>query len=244
MSKLKSLDTLLVDGLSVHQSAPDIYSVIPEESVAHHYDRTALIYDKLIGNALYNRALWGNWPSAYAAFCSEALESSPDGYVLDAGCGTLVFTAREYLRHTSRPIVLLDRSIGMLQRARARLLALHNEVPAHIILLQGDLTALPFKANSFTTVLSWGTIHLFDEPVPILKALTNATSADGRLFLTSLISGRRLGTSYLKLLACSGEVAQPIDADMLVSKIAEAGLVPSQCVIGNITYCSAVKSSS
>lgn len=243
MNKVQLLASLLVNGLSLRQVDADIYSVIPEGSVAHHYDRTALIYDKLIGNALYNRALWGNWPSAYAAYCAEALDSSPEGYVLDAGCGTLVFTAREYLHHTNRPLVLLDRSMGMLRQARARLVALHNGVPDHVILLQGDITALPFRTNSFATVLSWGTIHLFDEPTPILRELANAASADGRLFFMSLVSGRRLGTAYLKLLSRSDEVAKPIDAATLVSRIAEAGLALSHRVQGNMAYCSASKSS-
>jgi SAM-dependent methyltransferase len=90
---------------------------VGEEGAA--YDRRAALYDHLVASRLYNRLLWGASPAAYAGFAARALGSG-DGRLLDVACGSLVFTADAY-RHSARPVVLVDRSSAMLQRAARRL---------------------------------------------------------------------------------------------------------------------------
>ncbi|WP_373033791.1 hypothetical protein, partial [Sulfurovum sp.] len=73
-----------------------IYSAIDAPERTADYDTKVRLYDALIGNPLYNRLIWGNWPKEYDRFCREALADTPKGVVLDAGCGSLVFTADAY----------------------------------------------------------------------------------------------------------------------------------------------------
>jgi hypothetical protein len=82
------------------------------------YDHHAKVYDRLIGAPLYNRLIWRARVSDYAAFAAEAVADG-DGPMLDAGCGTAVFSADAY-RAASRPLILADRSRGMLDRAAER----------------------------------------------------------------------------------------------------------------------------
>lgn len=241
MDTVRILQSVLEDGLTLRLVEDGLYSVIPVETEHHAYDKTASFYDVLIGNGVYNRVVWGNWSSTYATYCSEALRSSSQGLVLDAGCGTLVFTADAYRRATSRPIVLLDRSLGMLRKAKARLSKGGKGIPDHIILVQADMGALPFKAGSFETVLSWGTLHVFDTPVQVMRELEKVTSATGQMFLTSLVTGRFLGDQYLRALFKAGHVASPMTVGTLVAGMAEAGFVPTCTVRGNMAHCVARK---
>jgi ubiquinone/menaquinone biosynthesis C-methylase UbiE len=236
LSREGLLDSLLRRDARLRQVEDGIFSVVPDHGERNGYDSAALFYDLLIGNPVYNRMVWGNWPKAYADYCRAALNSSTQGCVLDAGCGTLVFTAPEYLLHATRPIVLLDRSLGMLKRARGRLTSRRNALPEHIVLLQGDITDLPFKAESFETVLSWGVLHLFEDFRLPLRELSRIASPGSLMFFTSLVTGRQPGTRYLKWLNRHGEVAAPRTINETLSHIRFAGLHPKGEVRGNMAY--------
>ncbi|HEY8581720.1 MAG TPA: class I SAM-dependent methyltransferase [Capillimicrobium sp.] len=163
------------------------------------YDRHAAVYDRLIGNAAYNRVVWGVSPSAYTAFAREALASGR-GRFLDAGCGTAVFTAEAY-RETDRELVLVDLSRGMLDRAAARLAG----VPA-VELVQADLHALPFPPGGFETVACFGMLHVLDDPWAALAALREQLAPGGRLFASMLVDDRAVGAAYGRLLRRRGEL--------------------------------------
>ena len=91
---------------------PHIYSIYPSGEDLSSYDKTfGTIYDLVGCNRLYNRLVWGYWTSEYHSLCFDALRSSPDGWVLDVGCGSLAFTAKTYANYSDRPVVLLDKSI-------------------------------------------------------------------------------------------------------------------------------------
>jgi ubiquinone/menaquinone biosynthesis C-methylase UbiE len=236
------LDSLLAPDQTPREVEDGISSVLPEESPSANssFDKAANGYDLLIGNPLYNRVCWGTWPSAYSAHCREALQSASEGPVLDAGCGTLISTAEEYLR-TDRPIVLLDSSLGMLLKARARLLKGRGSIPSHITLLQADVTDLPFRSASFTTVTCWGVLHLFDDPVPVAEQLGRVTATDGRIFTNSLVAGRQFGERYIRFLSTKGIMAPPMSSADLTELLAGAGFAPSCEVRGNMAFVSAGK---
>jgi SAM-dependent methyltransferase len=172
------------------------------------YDRHARVYDRVIGNRLYNRAIWGVDPAVYAAFAAEALDAG-DGPMLDAGCGTAIFTAGVY-RRARRPITLVDRSAGMLDRARERLAG----APAELV--QADLFALPFAPGTFETVACFAMLHVLDDPWAALIALRPQVAPGGRFFASMLVSGdRRVSRAYLGALHRRGEVGPPRTADEL-----------------------------
>lgn len=200
------LNDLLKD-VSLEEVTPSIFSVIEKSARVSDYDEKVKGYDTLIGNGLYNKLIWGNNVKNYYDFCKGALDVAPNGIVLDAGCGSLVFTAKVYAQSTNKFIILLDRSLGMLERAKERLIELCGKVPSHIVLIQGDIFNLPFKDKVFNVVLSQGLLHMFDDKEAFLNELERVKMKDGLLTFTSLVGNNMLGRGYLALLKKAGEVA-------------------------------------
>ena len=187
----------------------DIYSVLPDTSVLHHYDKRAAVYDLVVRTRLYNFVMWGSSPRDYVAFVRQALSSSVDGKFLDAGCGSLLFSGRLY-SESNRHIIAFDQSLAMLRRARQRLIKLSGAVPEHIRLLQGDLSDLPFRRGSFGTVLCLNVLHQFADAVALISNLNELLTSGGELYLTSLVSNNRtVGNWYLKALYRMGEFVRP-----------------------------------
>ena len=208
MEPLHELKEVLAGDRVVQLIEDDIYSVLSDASRPHHYDRRATVYDLLVSSRLYNSIMWGSSPRDYVAFARQAVTSS-HGKFLDAGCGSLLFTASLYLE-TDRQIVAFDQSWAMLRRARKRLLKAAGRVPQHIILLQADLSDLPFRPASFGTVLCLNVLHQFAEVTSLLQNLERLLAEEGQLFLTSLISNNRfVGDRYLSALYWMREFVQP-----------------------------------
>jgi SAM-dependent methyltransferase len=174
-----------------------VLSALPAGEDGAPYDRHARLYDRLIGNPVYNRLLWGTHPRRYAAFADEALASG-DGPFLDAGCGSAVFTAGAY-RHSGRPIVLSDLSLGMLEVAAGRLDG------AGVELVQADIADLPFAPGSFETVACFAMLHVLEDPWAALAALRPQLAPGGRLFASMLVDDRAAGRGYQRLLRRAGE---------------------------------------
>jgi len=230
MPPAPALDALLApDRPALRPAGPRISSALPAGDAGAPYDRHAAVYDRLIGSPVYNRTAWGTRPQAYTDFAAEALAAG-DGPFLDAGCGTLVFTAPVY-RGAQRPLVLSDRSTGMLERAAVRL----ADAPAAFV--QADLFDLPFAPGSFSTVGCFGVLHVLADPWGALAALREHVAPGGRLFASMLVSDRAIGRRYLRLLERAGEVGPPRSAAELVAAARET-LGPSASVrrIGSMAY--------
>ena len=203
------LKQVMSEDRTVRLIEEDIYSVLPDTSVQHHYDKRAALYDSVVGTWLYNFVMWGTSPSHYVQFARQALNSSRDGMFLDAGCGSLLFTGRLYV-DSNRRIVAFDQSLAMLRRARERLGKLSGCVPEHIRLLQADLGDLPFRRKSFRTVLCLNVLHQFADAAALVSGLNELLSESGNLYLTTLISNNRIiGDWYLEALYRTGEFVRP-----------------------------------
>lgn len=179
-----------------------VLSADDRDTPGSRYDRQARTYDLVIGNRLYNRLVWGTSIASYAAFAAAAAADT-DGPLLDVGCGTAVFTADSY-RRTDRPLILVDRSVGMLARAAKRLAGVHR-----IAFVQADLFDLPFHRGTFTTVSCHGLLHLFDNPDQVLRILRSQMASGGSLYATSLVAETSNATRMLRLLHRTGEAADP-----------------------------------
>lgn len=201
MSSADHASSLLAAGRTLRPEENGVLSALPADDEGAPYDRKAVVYDRVVGTRAYNRMMWGTSPAAYREFASEALGSGT-GPMLDAGCGSAVFTAAVY-RRAPRPLVLVDRSVGMRARASNRLEA----APATFV--HADLSDLPFAAGSFTTVGCFGTLHIVEDPWWALAALWRRVAPGGRLFASMLITDRALGGVYLRVLERAGEVGQP-----------------------------------
>jgi SAM-dependent methyltransferase len=216
------LNRVLSDGDSLRQVEPSLYSALPPDVKGAAYDTRAAAYDRVVGSEPYNRLLWGLPVARYHSFVDRALNDN-SGPLLDAGAGSAVFTADAYVR-ADRPLLLVDRSRGMLNAARDRLAnRAGGTVPRHVTLLQADLHTLSLRPESVDTILSMGMLHLFEDPVAHVQHLVEWLAPDGTLFATSLVAERTIGRGYLRLLHRAGEVAPPRSYDELHDQLT-AGL--------------------
>jgi len=107
-----SFRDLLSKDVNFRLIEPHIYSVLPHIAVDSSYEKKfGDIYNWVACNPLYNRLIWGYSASKFASFTFDALRSSRKGFVLDAGCGSLAFTAKTYIEYSERPVVLIDQSL-------------------------------------------------------------------------------------------------------------------------------------
>jgi ubiquinone/menaquinone biosynthesis C-methylase UbiE len=209
MNRAERLKEVLTEGCAIRLVEDDIYSALSDDSNRHFYDRRATAYDSVVGTRLYNRIMWGTSPLDYIAFASEAIMSNPGERMLDAGCGSLLFTAQLYIA-SDRQIVAFDQSLRMLQRARARLIELSGSVPEHIVLLQADLSTLVFRPKQFRTILCMNVLHQYTDAAALIQKLQTLLDDAGQLYLTSLVStGRYVGDWWLKTLYKTGEFVRP-----------------------------------
>ena len=203
------LKAVLAENRAVKLVEDGIYSALPDVAHKYHYDKRATVYDLVVGTRLYNFALWGSSPLDYSAFSRRAVVSRPAGRFLDAGCGSLLFTASTYLEG-NRPIIAFDQSLSMLRRARKRLIRLSGTMPEHILLLQADLNDLPFRPGSFHTVLCLNVLHHVENAAALILDFKRLLTDDGHLYLTSLILNNRfVGDRYLSALYAAGEFVRP-----------------------------------
>ena len=195
-------ERLFKRGIDPQPLSDGIATILSPAERPADYDRIAGLYDLVVGNGLYNRLVWGNWPSRYADAARRALDTAAGGEVLDCACGSLCFTAAAY--RTGRPdrMMLFDRSLGMLRRARRRL--------PNGRFLQGDALAMPFRDRIFGTTMAWGSLHIFETGSPLLSELRRVTAPGGRVFATGLaLAGRWPGDWMLAQLHDRGEAAPP-----------------------------------
>ena len=96
---VEEIHRLLRPGVKLRAAAPGILSALPLDAPSHPYDAKAAIYDLVVARRLYNRILWGANRDDYSAFERLAVDAPRRGWMLDAGCGSLVFTHRIYARH-------------------------------------------------------------------------------------------------------------------------------------------------
>jgi ubiquinone/menaquinone biosynthesis C-methylase UbiE len=181
--------------------------------------------------------VWGYSTAEYHSLCLDALNSSTDGWVLDAGCGSLAFTAKTYVNYSERPIVLLDLSIQLLVLAKSRLVKLNGKVPANIVFLHGDALQLPFKPKSFGTIISLNLLHVFGDKDlrRALQELKKVLMDRGTISLTTLIENNRFADKYLRMWGKAGEVV-PRKANQLFSVFDALGIPIDYRIKGSLAF--------
>ena len=205
-----------------------IETALPEAERAADYDRIALGYDLLVGNAIYNRLVWGCPKSAYREAAQRFFDSCREGPVIDFGCGSLVFTADTYRGREDR-LTLFDRSLGMLQRGRKRL--------PEGDFVQGDAFDPPFEPGSFAGAMSWGMLHLFGTGSAYLSRLRDLVRPGGIVALGTLVlADRPLGDRWLHALHKRGEAAVPQTRHRVIKRFAAHFAYESAIDCGNMLF--------
>ncbi|NLR82782.1 class I SAM-dependent methyltransferase [Chitinophaga eiseniae] len=185
----------LIDGQGIYTSLKNIKGA--------RYDNKAKYYERLVGAEMFNRTIWGCSRAELQRFAAEAILHSR-GTVLDIGCGGLAQTAMLYST-TSNHCTLFDRSLEMLKIAQSRLLGEKGVLPSHIGLLQGDAFDLPFANNTFDTICSFGTIHLFDNKQDFVNEILRVLKKGGRFYCYTMTGEKIIGRVFMSLFRTIGE---------------------------------------
>jgi ubiquinone/menaquinone biosynthesis C-methylase UbiE len=110
----------------------------------------------------------------------DLLRPAPGEIILDAGCGTGVFTL-DILSFGAR-VIGLDISLPMLTRAAQKA----GEYPFQTVL--ADMATLPFQENSFDKVVSVTAIEFFKDAKDAVRELFRVTKHGGCVVVASLNS--------------------------------------------------------
>jgi ubiquinone/menaquinone biosynthesis C-methylase UbiE len=238
MIAAERLAEIMLPEVTLRRLEPNFYSLYaPGEETHSSYDRQGSLafYDKVACNRLYNRLVWGYDTAAYHALCRAALNSSSAGWVLDAGCGALAFTAQTYADYTARPVVFLDQSLTLLTLAKSRLAKRRGQVPDNVVFLHGDARRLPFRPQSFGTIICMNLLHVLEDIKVVLQGLRQVLMAGGTMSFTTLIESKRWADRYLQMWARAGELV-PRTADQLAAEFAALGLPITLRVQGNLAF--------
>jgi SAM-dependent methyltransferase len=216
---------------------PGLYSVYASHDPGNSYDRAGAMafYDLVACNRFYNRLVWGYWPSALSGLCRRALAQAPGEWMLDAGCGSLAFSARVYAACRDRPVVCLDRSLKLLRLARQRLARLAGGLPDNIVFLHADALDMPFAAGTFATVLCLNLLHVLADAPGLLRELARVGRTGANMAGSTLVRAGRLGDRYLELWGRAGELI-PRSRDEVAAHLAAAGLAVGTRVQGNMLF--------
>lgn len=231
----KILSTLITGSVSLRLVEPHIYSVYSQGEHRNIYDRGPAFYDFVIANGYYNRLIWGYSTRDFASFCKDRLSSSTEGWILDIGCGSLVFTAKTYASYTERPIIFSDESIQMLRAAKSRLMKLNGGIPDNMVFLHADSLQLPLKNKSFQTIIAMNLLHVLKDATSVLHELGRVLTEEGTISCTSLILNDRIGDIYLKLLGRMGQVV-PRTPDQLLTIFDEQEMPVKHHINGNMMF--------
>jgi ubiquinone/menaquinone biosynthesis C-methylase UbiE len=238
MIAAERLSEIIPPEVNLRLVEPHLYSLYaPGEKVNSSYDRKGSLafYDKVACNRFYNRLVWGYSTSDYHALCRAALQSSMEGWVLDAGCGSLAFTAKTYADYNERPVIFLDQSITLLTLAKSRLAKLHGEVPDNVVFLHGDVLHLPFNPKSFGTIICMNLLHVLEDIKGVLLELRRVLLDEGTMSFTTLIENQRFADRYLHMWARAGEVV-PRTASQLTAIFAELGMPITYHIQGSMAF--------
>ena len=81
-----------------------------------------------------------------------------------------------------------------------------GSIPENICFLHADAFLLPFKENTFTTVLSENLLHCLNNTGILLQQLKRIVSENGKMYFTTLVRVNRIADKYLEMLSNKGKL--------------------------------------
>ena len=201
------LSTALEDPLQAYEVARGIWGLRGTGHDAAQYDSIGTAYDIVGAMDLYHRIFWGVSTRAYRQFVEKAWEECGDGLMLDAGCGSMLFSARAHLRSQQGAVIGLDASLRMLTLAQTRLGG--SPQARRVALLRGDLFRNQMRSAMFDVVTCLHVAHVLDDLDRLLAEARRVLKPGGRLFLTSVVQVNGWRDRYLRALARRGIMATP-----------------------------------
>ena len=199
------------------------------------YDFIGGAYDLIAGLDIYHRVCWGVSTREYRAFVDRARLACTRGWLLDAGCGSMLFSAGAHLRRDRGIAVGADASLGMLGRARRRLG--NDRQPPNIVLTQADVLNNPFATGTFEVVVCLHVAHVLQDLEGLLRELRRILKPEGRLFLTSVVLVDNWRDRYLRTLVRRGIMASPRRPEEILTSLRNQFGVESHCrLLGSMLF--------
>lgn len=217
-----------------------IYSAMPEGFDGAPFDSRAFAIDAITGSPMYQRLAWGVSADTIEAFANEAFDKENLPY-LDAGCGTMRFTAPVYAR-VEHPLTAVDLSLGALRRAQGKVSLQKIDAVNRIAFVQADLVDLPFSDASYETVFCSDVLHEYADAGRLLDSLVRIVRPGGEFYVTSLVSSdRAIGEKYAGVLQGKGLLSAWRTPDEVKSLIGSRLDLVSFWTEGNMAFAWAVK---
>lgn len=180
-----------------------------ENAAAEYFATRAEEWDRV-------RAMLGPAEKVESALLA-ALASEPVGRLLDVGTGT--GRIAELLADNASHVVALDKSPEMLRLARARLQRLPSE---EWELVQGNFSALPFKTQSFNTVVFHHVLHYSHTPASTLREAARVCIEGGRIVVADYAYHERE-----ELRRLHAHVRLGFTDEQMLELLSESGFAPS-----------------
>jgi ubiquinone/menaquinone biosynthesis C-methylase UbiE len=207
---------------------------------AAQYDSIGGAYDLIARFDLYHRISWGVSTRDYREFADAAMRACGDGTLLDAGCGSMLFTANAYRSHLTGVVVGSDLSSRMLRRARARIAADSHQ--ARPMFVHGDVLSSPFGAESFDVVLCMHIAHVINDLNGLLSESRRILKPGGKLLLTSIVLVGGWRDRHIRALSRQGILAAPRRREEVVEVVrARFACEPAVFVRGSMLFAQATK---
>jgi ubiquinone/menaquinone biosynthesis C-methylase UbiE len=205
------------------------------------YDAIGGAYDVIGRLDVYHRLCWGVSVSRYRAFADAAFAACGAGTLLDAACGSMLFTAHAHGNCACRAIGV-DRSLRMLAMARQRSAQFSASHAATLV--HADVLSTPFAASTFDAIICMHVAHVLDDLDALLDELRRVLKPGGTLFLTSLVLTGKGRDRYLRFLSRAGIMAPPRRPQRIVISLRERlGAEPAIALAGNMLFARVTTSS-
>ncbi|QEC67718.1 class I SAM-dependent methyltransferase [Panacibacter ginsenosidivorans] len=213
-----------------------VWTVLPD-SFSAPYDGKARLYEWLVKRHWYNKLFWGTSPCDYRQFAARSIMHSK-GNLLDIGCGGLIHTAAIYSK-TKRNVFLLDNSTEMLKRGCSRVT--NGRINNNLFFLQANAFDIPFSNNSFDSVVSFGTIHLFEDKAAFVNEALRVLKVGGDFHFSTMVTERPFSKKYLTALYKRKEVGTPFNADEIMALFKDKVNAVSYTLKGSMLFIKGVK---
>ncbi len=228
---------IVVPGRIVVEAVPGIFSVIPKPQNSCALERLPPLTPEYLQQGFLSYFFWGSSKRHYANFCRQAVESHPDGIVLDVGGCSISYVANAYVEEC-RSVVVVEHTISALKKARKRVEKSIGRVPSNFVFLQADYRDLPFVDHAFSVVLALDVLNTVSAVWELVQHTKRVTDRPGEIYMTSLaLTGRWLGDRKLEALHRQGRlVSKPRTLFDLTDRLARKNDDVNISVEGNIVY--------
>ena len=206
------------------------------------YDSIGAAYHLVGGLEPYHRICWGVSTAAYRAFAHAARLSCAGGWLLDAGCGSMLFSSGAHRSNDLSQVVGADAAGRMLRLAHRRLW--RDCRPGNVVLLNADILHSPFHPATFDIVLCLHVAHVIADLEGLVAELHRILKPGGKLFLTSVVLVGTWRDRYLRALARCGIMASPRCSGDVLTALRKCFVTePSSRLVGSMLFTETLYSS-